>query len=204
MVAASRPHVCISVARRTLAVWRTIRGGMGARMSENTSPHHPACGSGAACSHSLAAASDGWSGPARQIMVGGRWVCGPHLSSGMAAYCCAGVSGARVAAHHRPLSRAHSSPTIRASHAVMEPRLMIHRERRASCTCLEKPLSRSRYGWGSSCGGHSRVPLTTRREATKSLPGRGGEGGQLPSAALSHQCTRAAALRGSRRSCSSR
>ena len=121
-----------------------------------------------------------------------------------AAYRCAGVSGARVAAHHRPHSRAHSSPTMRASHAVMEPRPMIHRGKRASCRCLEKPPGRSRYGCGSSCGGHSRVPPTTRREAAKSLSARGGGGGQLPSAAMSHPCTRATALRGSRRSCSSR
>ena len=104
MVAASRPHVCISVARSTLAVWRTMRGGMGARMSEDTSPFHPACGSGAACSHSFAAASHGWSGPAPRITSGCGRVCGPHPSSGMAAYRCAGVSGARVAAHHRTYS----------------------------------------------------------------------------------------------------
>ena len=41
MVAASRPHVCISVARSTLEVWRTMWRGMGARMSEETSPIHP-------------------------------------------------------------------------------------------------------------------------------------------------------------------
>ena len=80
-----------------------MRGGMGARMSADTSPFHPACGSGAACSHSFAAASHGWSGPAPRIMVGCGRACGPHPSSGMAAYRCAGVSGARVAAHHRPL-----------------------------------------------------------------------------------------------------
>ena len=50
MAAASRPHVCISVAQSTLAVWRTMWGGMGARMSGETSPLHPACGFGAACS----------------------------------------------------------------------------------------------------------------------------------------------------------
>ena len=66
-------------------------------------------------------------------------VSGPHPRSGMAAYRCAGVSGARVAAHHRPHSRAHSSPTMRASHAVMEPRPDDPRWERASCRCLEKP-----------------------------------------------------------------
>ena len=81
---------------------------------------------------------------------------------------------------------------------------MIHRGKRASCRCFQKPPGRSRYGSGSSCGGHSRVPFTTRREATKSLPGSGGGGGQLPSAAVSHQYAWAAALRGSRKSCPSR
>ena len=114
------------------------------------------------------------------------------------------VSGARVAAHHRLHSRAHSSPTMRASHAVMEPRPMIHGGKRASCRCLENPPGRSWYGWGLSWGGHSRVPFTTRREATKSLSGRGEGGGWSPSAAVSHRCARAAALWGSRRSCSSR
>ena len=169
MLAASRPHVCISVAPSTLAVWRTLRGGMGARMSEDKSPLNPACGSGAACSHSLAAASRGWPGPAPRIMVGHGRLCGAHPSSRMAVYRCARVSGARVAAHHRPHSRAHSSFTIRASHAVMEPHPMIHRGKRASCRCFEKPPGRSRYGWGSSCGGHSRVSSTTRREAKQSL-----------------------------------
>ena len=177
MTAALRPHVCISVAWSTLAVWRTMRGGMGARMNEDTSPLHPACGSGAACSHSFAVASQGWLGRAPRIMVGRGRVCGAHPSSGMAVYCCAGVYGACMAAHHRPHSRAHSSPTIRASHAVMVPRPMIHRGKTASCRCLEKPPGGSQYGWGSPCGGHSRLPFTTGRDATKSLPRRGGGGG---------------------------
>ena len=172
--------------------------------SEDTFQVHPVCGPGAACSYSFVAASHEWSGPAPRIMVGLGRVCSPHPWSAMAAYHCAGVSGARVAAHHWPHSRAHSSPTMRASQAVMEPRPMIDGGKRASCRCLEKPSGRFRYGWGCSCGVHSRVPFTTRREATKSLPGRGGGGRQSPSAAMSHQCTRAAALRGSQRSCSSR
>ena len=57
MVAASRPYVCISVAPSTLAAWSTRRGGRGARMSEDTSPLDPTCGSRATCSHPLAAAS---------------------------------------------------------------------------------------------------------------------------------------------------
>ena len=146
-------------------------------MSEDTSPFHPVCGPGAACSNSFVPASHGWSGPAPSIMVGLGLGCGPHPSSGIAVYRCAGVSGARLVAPHRAHLRAHPSPTMRASHAVMEPRPMIHGWKRASCRCFEKPPSRSRYGWGPSCGGHSRVPFTTRREATKSLPGRGGGGG---------------------------
>ena len=118
-------------------------------MSEDTSPFHSMCGSGAACSHPPAAASHGWSEPARQIIVGGGPLCGPHPSRGMAVYCCAGVPGARVAAHHRPHSCANSAPTLRASHAVMELRLMIHGGRRASCRCFRKPPGRSRYGWCS-------------------------------------------------------
>ena len=136
-------------------------------MNEDTSPVHPVCGLGAACSHSPVAASHGWSGPAPRITVGLGRVSGPHPLSGMAAYGCAGVSGARVAAHHRFHSRAHSSPTMRASHAVMEPRPMIHGGKRATCRCFENPPGRSWYGWGPSWGGHSRVPFTTRREATK-------------------------------------
>ena len=181
-----------------------MRGGTGVLTSEDTSPVHPVCGPGAACSHSPVAASHGWSGPAPRITVGLGRVSGPHPLSGMAAYRCAGVSGARMAAHHRPHSRAHSSPTMRASHAVMEPRPMIHGGKRASCSCLENPPGRSWYGWGPSWGGHSRVPFTTRTEATKSLSGRGGGGGWSPSAAVSHRCARAAALWGSQRSCSSR
>ena len=56
-------------------------------------------------------------------------------------------------------------------------RPMIHGGKRASCSCFENPPGRSWYGWGPSCGGHSRVPFTTRREATKSLSGLGGGGG---------------------------
>ena len=102
-------------------------------MSEDTSPLHPACGSWAECSHSFAAVSHGWPGPAPRIMVRRGWVWAPHPSSGMAAYRYAGVSGARMAAHHRPHSLAHSSPAIPVSHAVMEPRPMIHRGKGASC-----------------------------------------------------------------------
>ena len=181
-----------------------MRGGTGVLTSEDSSPVHPVCGPGAACSHSPVAASHGWSGPAPRITAGLCRMSGLHLSSGMAAYRCAGVSGARMAAHHRLHSRAHSSTRMRASHAVMEPRPMIHGGKRASCRCCENPPGRSWYGWGPSCGGHSRVPFTTQREATKSLSGRAGGGGSSPSAAVSHQCARAAALRASRRSCSSR
>ena len=76
-------------------------------------------------------------------MVGRGWVCGPHPSSGIATHCCAGVSGARVAAHYLPNLRAHSAPTIWASHAVMKPRPMIHGGKRASCRYFEKFPGRS-------------------------------------------------------------
>ena len=181
-----------------------MRGGTGVLTSEDTSPVHPVCGPGAACSRSPVATSHGWSGPAPRITVGLRRVSGPNPSSGMTAYRCAGVSGVRVAAHHRLNSRAHSSPTMHASHAVIEPRPMIHGGKKASCRCFEKPPGRSWYGWGPSCGRPSRVPFTTRKEATKSLSGGGGGGGWSPSAAVSHRCARAAALRGSRRRCSGR
>ena len=101
-------------------------------------------------------------------------------------------------------SRAHSAPNLRASDAVMEPRPIFHGGKRASCRCFEKPTGRFRFGPGSSCGGHSRVPFMTRRSATKPLPGRGGGGEQSSFVAVSHGCTGAAALRGSWRSCSSR
>ena len=39
---------------------------------------------------------------------------------------------------------------------------MIHGRKRASCRCFENPPGRSWYGWGPSCGGHSRVPFTTQ------------------------------------------
>ena len=82
MVAASRFHLCISVARSTLAVWRTMRGAMGAWMSEETSLLHPACGSGGPCSYSFAAMSHGRSGPAPRIMVGCGQVRGPTHRAG--------------------------------------------------------------------------------------------------------------------------
>ena len=59
MVAASHPHVCISVAWSMLAAWSTRRGGRGARMSQDTSPLHPTWGPGAARSHPSAAPSHG-------------------------------------------------------------------------------------------------------------------------------------------------
>ena len=147
-VAVVCPHLRISVARSTLAAWRTMRGGTGVLTSEDTFPVHPVCGPGAACSHSPVAASNGWAGPAPRITVGLGRVAGALPSSGMAVYRCAGVFEARVAAHQQLHSRAHSSPTMRASHGVMEPRPMIHGRKRASCRCFEKLPGRSWYGWG--------------------------------------------------------
>ena len=168
MVAVLRPHACISVAGSTLAAWSTRRGGWGALMSEDTSPLQPTCGSGAACSQPSAAASHRWSGPAPRIMVGRGRVCGPHPSSGTAAYPCAGVPGARVAAYNQPNSRGHFTPTLRASHAVMEPHLMIHGKKRASFRCFGNPSAGPGTGGGpravdipgccSRCGGRPQSP----------------------------------------------
>ena len=106
MVATLRLHVCISVARRLMAVWRTMRGGMGTQMTADTSPFHPACGPGAACSHSFAAASHGWSGPSPRIMAGRARVCGPQPSSGMAGEpLCGGLRGAAGGALPAPFAR---------------------------------------------------------------------------------------------------
>ena len=106
--------------------------------------------------------------------------------------------GAPPAPFARPISRPLHGPPKRSW------RLIINCGKRAACRCYEKPPGRSQYGWGSSCDGHFRVPFTMRREATKRLPGRGGGEGQSPSVAVSHRCTRAAELRGSRRRCSRR
>ena len=125
-VAASHPHVCICVARSMLGAWSTRRGGRGALRSEDTSLLHPVRGSGAACSHSVAAVSHGRSGTAPQISVVRGRVCSPHPSSRMAAYCAVGVPDAQVVAHHGLHLRAHSTPTMCASHAVRELRPMIH------------------------------------------------------------------------------
>ena len=46
-------------------------------------------------------------------------VCGPHPSSGTAAYCSAGVSGGRVVAHQRFHACAYSAPMMHASQAVI-------------------------------------------------------------------------------------
>ena len=158
-----------------------MRGGTGVLTSEDTSPVHPVCGPGAACSHSPVAASHGWSGPAPRIMVGLGRVSGPHHRSGMAAYRCAGVSGARVAAHHRLHSRAHSSPTMRASHAVMEPRPMIHGRKRASCRCLETPPAGPGTGGGSLGAGTPECHSQHEGRLRSPCQGAGeGEGGRPP------------------------
>ena len=143
-MAASHPHVCISAARSMLVVRSTRRGGRGARRSEATSPLHPVWGSGAACSSSVVVASHGRSGPAPQITVGCGRVCGLHPLSGMASYCGVGFPSARVVAHYWSQSRAHSAPTMCASHAVMELCLMIHGGKSVPRRCFERPSGRSR------------------------------------------------------------
>ena len=111
---------------------------------------------------------------------GSRWVstgCPPPIPrAGWQRIAVQGSPGRAWRRTHRLHPRAHSSPTMRASHAVMEPRPMIHGGRRASCRCFKNPPGRSWYGWGPSWGRHSRVPFTTQREPTKSLSGRGGGG----------------------------
>ena len=158
-------------------------GGTGVLTSEDTSPVHPVCGPGAACSHSPVAASHGWSGPTPRITGGLGRVSRPHLSSGMAAYRCAGVSRARVAAQHRLHSRAHSSPTLRASHAVMEPRPMIHGAKRASCRCFENPPRQVVVRVGALLGRALQSAIHDTEggyEVLVRARGRGGGGGPPP------------------------
>ena len=68
----------------------------------------------------------------------------PPPSSGTAAYCGGGVPGARVVGNHWSKLRAHSAPTMCASHAVMEMRPMIHGGKSVPRRCFEKPPGRSR------------------------------------------------------------
>ena len=151
-----------------------MRGGTGVLTSEVTSPVRPVCSPGAACSHSSVTGC-------QVLPRGSRWVSAgcraPTPRAGCRRIVPQGSPGRAWRRTTGPTRAPNPSPTMRASHAVMEPRPMIHGGKRASCRCLEKPPGRSRYGWGPSCSGHSRVPFTTRGEATKSLSGRGGEGG---------------------------
>ena len=78
-------------------------------MSEDTSPAHPAWGSRAACSHSVAAVSEGRSGPAAQIIVGRGRVCSPQQDGGVLR--CGSPWRTRGAAPRAPLTcppRAHN------------------------------------------------------------------------------------------------
>ena len=161
-------YVPISAAGSTFVVWSTRRGGRGARRCEDTSPLHSVCGSWAACSHPVVAASHGRSETPPQITVGQGWVCGTHPSSGMAAYCNAGVPGVCVVAHHRLHSCADSAPTMCASHALMELLPMTDGGKSAPRRC-----------WGSSWVRHSRVPFTRWRLATKFLLETRGRGGTV-------------------------
>ena len=180
-----------------------MRGGTGVLTSEDTSPVHPVCGPGAACSHSPVAASHGWSGPAPRTMVGLGRVSGPHPRSGMAAYRCAGVSGARARAPPAPLPRPLLPHDARlpCGHGAApdDPRwgkggLQVPREPPRQVlirvgALLERALQSAIH---NTEGGYEVL-----------VRARGG-GGWSPSAAVSHRCAQAAALRGSWRSCSSR
>ena len=72
----------------------------------------------------------------------------PANHRGLPAHCGVGVSGACAVGHHRLHSRAHSAPTMCASHAVMELRRMIHDWKSAPRRWLEKPPGRSWWGCG--------------------------------------------------------
>ena len=75
-------------------------------MSENMSPLRPSRGSGAACSHSSAATSHGWSGPAPRIMVGRGRVCfPPPLERDGAVPLCGGLRCARGCTPPAPFAR---------------------------------------------------------------------------------------------------
>ena len=142
-MAALLPHVCISAAQIMFPAWSTRRGGRGARRSEDTSPLPPAWGSGAACSHSVAAAPHGRSGPALQIPVG--WAgCVAPIPRVRWQRTAVWEFPVRVVAHHPSHWGAHSAPTMCASNAVMELRPMIHSGKTPPRRCFEKPLGRSR------------------------------------------------------------
>ena len=106
MVAASRPHVCISVARSTLAVWRRMRGETGAQMSEDTSPFDPACRSGGRLQPFLRRRVPRVVG-ARPADHGGPrpGVRPPPLERDGGVPLCGGLQGARGGAPPAPLAR---------------------------------------------------------------------------------------------------
>ena len=204
-VAALHPHVCFSVALSMLAAWSTRWVGSCSCRSEDPSSPPTVWGFGAARSLSVAAASHGRSGPAPRIIVGRGRVCGPHPSNWTLAYCGAGPPWrARFCAPTAPLTRplhAHNVG-LPCGHGIAsdDPR----REEHAPQVLRETPrhvpvrlgvlLRGTLQGAVHDAEGGHQVPTRAR--------GRGG--GSRPSAAVSHRCTRAAALWGSRRSCSSR
>ena len=70
-----------------------------------------------------------------------------------------GPRHARGVAPPAPFARPLRAHCVGLPH-VNPPRRIIHGVKRAPCRCFKKPPGRSRYGWGSSCSGHSRVPFT--------------------------------------------
>ena len=82
MVAASHPHVYLSVAWSTLAAWSTRRGGRSARMSEDTSLLNPAWGTGATRSHSAPACPKGDRGPPRESWCAAAGCAAPSPRAG--------------------------------------------------------------------------------------------------------------------------
>ena len=142
MVAASLSHQRISLASSMLAECSTDQGGRGFSKNEDKSPPHPVWGLVAVRIDAAPWASHGRSGSAPPIVNGRGWVCGPHPSRGILASALA--SGERLVSQHRLQCQAQSEPTMRASHAVMELRPMIHRGNSAPQRCPEKPSGRSR------------------------------------------------------------
>ena len=131
MVAASCPHVCISVARSTLAAWRTMRGGDG-RSDERGHVPSPSCLQPRGRLQPFLRRRVPVVVGARPADPGGSWpgVRPQLLERDGGVSLRRGLRGARGGAPPGQLSRPFS-PTLRASHAVMEPRLMIHGAKRA-------------------------------------------------------------------------
>ena len=170
-------------------------------MSEDTAPLHPAWGSGAARSHSAAAASHGRSGPALPIFLGRGPVCdlkwdGGGLRRG-------GPPRARCGEPPAPFARPLRAHNLRlpCGHGVLsdDPR----REESVLQVLQETPR-KVPVGFGVLLRGTLQGAVHDAEGGQEVASRARGRGGQLPSALVSYRCTRAAALWGARRSCSSR